>query len=848
VISQVKDNSQSENCQDSKEFSKELRQKILKLLKAVQVPPRDNHYFLVPLRGKVPLKGFALQKLYDGTFFEYEADDGNITGITGYGLCTGLHWLVVLDFDDEELYERFRQSCRGLETFTVKTKRGYHVYFVIKDKDVKDEPSKRFKNVDVKTGRSYVVLPYSSVDVFTYSVASFSQVMRITYQQYQNLLKFLASLSAGEESGEEESKREESKGFEIESKGFEMRGFEEEEESRWFEIGSEEEGSKERDEVDEEERDLAEKIAEKLLDYYVKGQRQSLCLAISGYILKKSITYKVAEEVIKILHARSNDEDPLRQRLSALEQSLKKPREILTGASLLKELVSEETLRELDELTNRFAIVVGSSVFVRNEKEQVWEEIQYKNKKAVRTQICSLFTLLKVYSEPELRYVIHSTLTDEIVELSNDVKEFKNVLHVFSSSKLELLLFALTKRAKIVKRKDVLGWDKNKKIFYHPALVRDFEFIIPKPFSEEDFHVDEETKRKHHELIYKCLREGSLLGAKYVLALSSIFGSFSVIDVAPRGVGKTLSSWLACQLFCRYRKALTLFATETAIELLFAKFKNFPFLLDEGALTTDEKTQKLVFLLKSGIGKLRGTKHLKVQARDVEGVAFLTSERDFDFDRLGAERRIIKLQANDFRDYTTLFSPEQLVNYLNLHGAGIDYISFYLANRQEIDNAEDVFKAKVMSDIPSAISKAFKLLQLYYKDDFESLKNKISRILKEQEQQAEKDVFEIFVDKFKQFVIMNQSNFDPNAKQIFGKIEDAVKGAWKVYILTKIFDDFCRQENFSKDYILKRAKEEKILEVKDYNRYAQPVRLIGKTVSVYVFSFREKEEQENLPW
>jgi len=808
----------------------EILKRIIKFLEVAGIPKREGRYFIVPLRGKVPIKDFPLEKAYNCEFIEFENYD-----LSSFGLCTGLHWLVVLDFDDEQLYEKFKEKCRDLETFTVKTRRGYHVYFVVVDKDMKNEPGRRIGKIDIKTGRSYVVLPYSVVDT-VYSVASFSQVMRITYKQYQNLLKFLASLT------NEESKSE-GKGFELESKDFEKK-----EESRWFEIGSEEEvGSqrKERDEVDEEERELAEKIAEKLLGFYVKGQRQNLCLAVSGYLLKKNVSYDVAEAVIKILHVRSKDEESLNKRLSALQQSIKKPTEILAGARLLRELIGEKALAELDEITRNFELHIGNSVFVRNEKEQTWEEIQYKNKKAVRTQVCSLFTLLKVYVEPELRYVIHSNLTDEIVELSNDVKEFKNVLHVFSSNKLELLLFALTKKAKIIKRIDRLGWDKDKKTFYHPAILTDREFIIPKPFTEEDFFTNEEVKRKHHELIYQALQEGSLLGVKYVLSLASLFASFTVVDVAPRGTGKTLTSWLSCQLFCRYRKALTLFATETAIELLFSKFKNFPVLLDEAALSTDERTQKLVFLLKSGVGKLRGTKHLKVQARDIEGVAFLTTERDFDFDRFGAERRIIKLQASYFRDYTTLFTPEQAVDNLSLYGAGIDYVAFYLENRQEIDQAENIFKAKIMSDIPGAISKALKLLQLYYKDDFESLKDKISNILKEQEEQAERDVFEIFVDRFKQFIIMNRNNFSHDAKNVWGEISEG-KDCWKVYILTKVFEDFCVKENFAKDYILKKAKETKILEVKDYNRFVQVKKIAGRAVSVYVFSFKDVEQ--GLPW
>ena len=92
---------------------------------------------------------------------EAEIERGFSDTITGLGIvCGRVSRLLVIDFDDALRYQRF---CRHLpqyaETYTVKTKRGFHVYYRTSEK----VPSHQFDGGDIKGERSYVVAPPSTI-------------------------------------------------------------------------------------------------------------------------------------------------------------------------------------------------------------------------------------------------------------------------------------------------------------------------------------------------------------------------------------------------------------------------------------------------------------------------------------------------------------------------------------------------------------------------------------------------------------------------------------------------------------------------------------------------------------
>ena len=87
-------------------------------------------------------------------------------GLSALGIvCGRVSKLLVIDFDDTLRYQRF---CRHLpqysETFTVKTKRGFHLYYRTSEK----VPSHQFDGGDIKGERSYVVAPPSEIGTHIY--------------------------------------------------------------------------------------------------------------------------------------------------------------------------------------------------------------------------------------------------------------------------------------------------------------------------------------------------------------------------------------------------------------------------------------------------------------------------------------------------------------------------------------------------------------------------------------------------------------------------------------------------------------------------------------------------------
>ncbi len=80
-------------------------------------------------------------------------------------VCGRVSRLLVIDFDDLLRYQRF---CRHLpqysDTYTVKTRRGFHLYFRTAEK----VPSHQFDGGDIKGEKSYIIAPPSMIGNFTY--------------------------------------------------------------------------------------------------------------------------------------------------------------------------------------------------------------------------------------------------------------------------------------------------------------------------------------------------------------------------------------------------------------------------------------------------------------------------------------------------------------------------------------------------------------------------------------------------------------------------------------------------------------------------------------------------------
>ncbi len=85
--------------------------------------------------------------------------------------------LTVLDFDDLEVYREWRLKHQKINTYQVRTKRGYHLYFKVKN-PVKTK-IKAIEGVDIKANGGYILVPPSIVKHYEYKVMNNSEIMQI---------------------------------------------------------------------------------------------------------------------------------------------------------------------------------------------------------------------------------------------------------------------------------------------------------------------------------------------------------------------------------------------------------------------------------------------------------------------------------------------------------------------------------------------------------------------------------------------------------------------------------------------------------------------------------------------
>ena len=108
--------------------------------------------------------------------------------VTALGIvCGRVSQLLVIDFDDHLRYRRF---CRHLpqfsRTYTVKTRRGFHLYFRVTER----VPSHQFEGGDIKGERSYVIAPPSVIGGFEYRPVGEFEVKRLEKADVDRLLEY----------------------------------------------------------------------------------------------------------------------------------------------------------------------------------------------------------------------------------------------------------------------------------------------------------------------------------------------------------------------------------------------------------------------------------------------------------------------------------------------------------------------------------------------------------------------------------------------------------------------------------------------------------------------------------
>lgn len=150
-------------------------------------------FSVIPLQGKRPKYSIKWKQ------YQYKlADKKTITEwlsqtVYSYGIICGRvsGGIVVLDFDCVKYYQQFKQSFHILsKTYTVKTKRGYHVYL----KSDFPIPTRHFERCDIQGDGGYVVGSESSVNGHIYKVYQSDNIQTMDYKSYREILEWLSPL------------------------------------------------------------------------------------------------------------------------------------------------------------------------------------------------------------------------------------------------------------------------------------------------------------------------------------------------------------------------------------------------------------------------------------------------------------------------------------------------------------------------------------------------------------------------------------------------------------------------------------------------------------------------------
>jgi hypothetical protein len=124
----------------------------------------------------------------------------------GLAIVTGLiSHLLVLDFDDPQLFQQFQSRYAYLvNTRTVQTRRGYHLYFSLAA-GVR-LTSRQVPGLDLQSDGRYIVAPPSNIDGHTYKVTRGGQPKTLTAHDAQLIQSFLDSLASTPEKFENSPK------------------------------------------------------------------------------------------------------------------------------------------------------------------------------------------------------------------------------------------------------------------------------------------------------------------------------------------------------------------------------------------------------------------------------------------------------------------------------------------------------------------------------------------------------------------------------------------------------------------------------------------------------------------
>jgi hypothetical protein len=147
------------------------------------IPIHGNKHQANPKKPSIPWKQFQKRIASHNEITQWT------TTCTAIGIvCGRVSQLMVIDFDDLYTYQNFRKHLpQYVNTFTVKTRRGYHLYYRISQHIA----SQKFVGGDIKAEKSYVIAPPSIIKNHTYLVCNSNERISLNPNQVDEILNYL---------------------------------------------------------------------------------------------------------------------------------------------------------------------------------------------------------------------------------------------------------------------------------------------------------------------------------------------------------------------------------------------------------------------------------------------------------------------------------------------------------------------------------------------------------------------------------------------------------------------------------------------------------------------------------
>lgn len=767
----------------------------------------------------IPLKSNSKQPLVAWSEFQQRkaADDevqkwfGNGTK-PGIGIVTGsVSRLIVVDADTQETIEFLEQYKVFQETAKVKTKRGKHYYFYITD-GMPDTfgTQKIYKNnikIDVKANGGYVVAPPSIVDGHTYEWQD-DDIKEITFEKFADLIKQI----------------------------------------------------KEKLEIDKEQKEIEtqktgkidfEKLKGIILRQYTEGKRQDLCMYLAGWLRKEGFSQDEVEQLITDICISVGDRD-IKQRLSAVEHTFKEEDlSQLKGLSGFEELgFTREELYSAIGKENDDYEPLGEGFY---EKEGLLFYGEKAGKKKIYKMLGPKIEIkAKVYDGSDIAYEVGF---GDRVDYLKEVKDLEKIrrltgLAVVKESKyLEWLNYEILKCTQRKYIRKATGWHKG--TFYHPAIQT--EDIWEQWFWWKKVKTYQNKTNRQHELIREALRDARGLAVVYCFSLASVLNEIlntnpSVMFISGHAhVGKTTLAQLGVNLFIPAEDVfITSHSTAVGMELLLRSLKDITVLFDECVLK-DLDLEKIVFMVASRVGKVRGTKSLSINVSDIASNVLFTSEvmEQSTFRRAGAQRRFLSLVIEDFqKSCFSKMKVDEIQKCRKWFGAGVDIIRYIQSNQDKVKELSetvevDIEKAKLHSlyHIALPLLTATKVFEDFYGEKFKNAYDMCMIHVYEQKKDFEQkiDLIGRFRDDFSQFLVRKSNQIVDvyNAeKKSYGEIIGQKEGI-NIFILTKAFSEFCNEHGFEQKILTKELIKHNILKPYSYNAPRTPKKIAGVLASTY---------------